>query len=428
MMRKLQDGWHRQLQSMTRSITSRLNIKSLSVGSLRSSGLILAFIDVMFHTESLPPYEVPTGTILTDGLTVIFRTVDISEGRAKLLVARGADPGDADFRELFASAAEGTAAFKRDAHRQVNFGTHYRIINNGNLLEAPIIPTINLNATSLGQDRLGEATRRAGITGRRFKDNPSLALPRTTDGLPNTIANLTHEWAVAFLADHGLSKADIEGGDFAIAANDPGIRFDQAITARVNVKNDWVLRHLLSRPTGEQGMISDHQRKLHFLKIKERSKLNVIIAPDVNEVLCQTSYPILRARYDLRRMRRQHLQRKVDQLAHTLGFLRPGTRPTRPANLITASEDTLLRPTIFALGAAHGSMSHVKRHGIDTRNSFLRRFIHLAKAHRWPILPAFVSEHLTSQLCPDSACRAKSASIEDLPRYVISLNWRLSRI
>ena len=421
---KLTAGWQKRLADLKAELQSRLHIgTNFSIGHIRAQGLVLACTDLLFHSETLPPYQVPTGTILTDGYTVIFRTVDTSKGRKSALNGYDADDFTGDFRQLFIRTVDGMAALKQAAHARVDFGTHWRIPNaGGQPQESPILPTLDLLHASLPCDRLSEANRRAAMTGRHFVDNPTLAQPETKDGLPITIPRLTQEIGREFLLAHGVSEADIHAGHLSIVANDPGFRFDQAIRATVQLNDDtWVERDLLSKPQGEQTIIQHHVTRCQFLTAVERAKLKVTAMPDPIDILSRNSRAHLKARYEKRRLRGQYRQRKIDQFAQTVGLLASGNRPTRPAGLVTPGQNVKhhpANPVIFALGDAGGPMAHVKRHAVDSRNSFLRALASQAEARRWPMLIAFVSEYKTSQVCPDSLCRANFMTTNDLPRYV----------
>ena len=414
----LTDGWDLRLANMRREIQGRLGLKTFSYESIAKHGLILALADLLFHTETLPPYQVPTGSILTDGGTVLFRTVDISRGRIRsqpstqdLLDA----PGGHDFRQLFLQSAGGTAAFKEEAHEKVDFKSHWRKTNDGRVIEMPIRPTLQLGLVpyTTAADRLGEANRRAQVTGRRFVSTSLSSKARATkNGLPVSISNLEQDGARTFLLDHGVSEEDIDAGRFSVAGNDPGFAFNQAISAHVRLADDqWVRLTLLSKPTGEQACVSNHIRVCQELTTVERDKLGVTSGhTDPRDIMCRNSPSHLKARYELRRRRRQHVQRKIDQIAQTMGLLQPGKRATRPPNLITPAYKTQCSPIVFALGGSNGPMRHVKQHAVDTRNSTLRAFAQQSETRRWPVLIGFVSEYLTSQICPNVACRTSVGS------------------
>ena len=356
---KLTAGWQKRLVDLKTELQSRLNIgTNFSIGHIRAQGLVLACTDLLFHSETLPPYQVPTGSILTDGYTVIFRTVDTSKGRKSALNGYDVDQFTGDFRQLFIRTVNGMAALKQVAHANVNFGTHWRVPNvGGRPQESTILPTLDLRSSS---DRLSEANRRAAMMGRQFVDNPTLAPPKTKDGLPVTIRRLSQESGRDFLLAHGVSQADIDAGHISIAANDPGFRFDQAIRADVQLNDGtWVIRNLLSKPQGEQTIIQHHVTRCQYLTAVERAQMKVTASDDPKNILCQNSLAHLKARYEKRRLRSQYRQRKIDQFAQTVGLLASGNRPNRPAGLVTPGHNVKhhpANPVIMALGDAGGPM------------------------------------------------------------------------
>ena len=391
----VKDSWLSSHATYRDTVAAHLGFSTatqVNARRIESAGLIGAFTDIIFRTESMPLYHAPSGGVLSDGTTVVMTCYDISRGKVQAVPEGMAGH---HFREIYESAFGGTALFNIASMTTVPFGAHF-IINNhrlnrwaNNLTLQDYKPTY----AALRADRLSDANARALRTGRVFCPGP-LAPPRTVNGLPVTLPLLTAENAEELVEkvknDLGLTSEDIANVNFTLGGDDPGHRFAHAIELTItDLNGQRRCRSLAMSPKGRQTLLNNHNRRVQGLRrdaaLTSESSLQ-------DTVLFDLSPASANERWLLRQRQGQLMDRGIAQVIRTAGFH-------------GLSSHTVPKPMLFAFGndckPARGS------HTGDFRNSFIRKLVRVCETRRLPSRFFLVNEAWSSQTCLDPNCRTE---------------------